>query len=268
MPDSAPPAARALASFAVAGSLVASAAACGAADRGSGTAVSDGPSGTVTVFAAASLAAVGERWERDLETAHPDLDVRLVLDGSPGLARQLLDGARADVFVSADERTMATVTDAGLAADPRALARNRVVVAVPVENPGALADATDVSRPGVALAVCDELVPCGAAADRAFEALALEVSPVTVEPSVTAVLTRVRLGEVDAGVVYATDVLAAADEVEALPLPPAAATAGSTTYQAATLADAANPGGARAVTAHLLGPPGRAVLRDAGFEVP
>ncbi len=260
-----------LARLSVAGSLVATAG-CYAAgpETGPGTGPGSGAtvSGTVTVFAAASLATVGQRWETDLEAAHPGLDVRLVLDGSAGLARQLLDGARADLFVSADERTMASVSSAGLAADPRPLARNQVVVAVPSANPGALRSADEVSRPGVAVAVCDELVPCGAAAGRAFEALALEVSPTTVEPSVAAVLTRVRQAEVDAGVVYRTDVLASGGEVEALALPSAAAAAGSTTYQATTLVDAPNPAAAQVVAAYVRGAQGRALLAEAGFAAP
>ena len=180
------------------------------------------PSGTLTVLAAASLSDVFEELGGRLEDANPDLDVQFSFAGSSALATQALQGAAADVFASADEAQMARLQDAGLVDDADAFARNSLMLAVPRDNPrGIVVPEGRAGTPSLAelitadstVAVCAPEVPCGAAAAEALAAAGLADAPDTYEDDVRAVLTKVRLGEVDAGLVYLSDVHAAGDSI-------------------------------------------------------
>lgn len=220
---------------------------------------------TLTVLAAASLrepfAVLGEAFE----DAHPGVDVRLSFAGSSELAQQVLAGAPADVFASASPATMQTVTDAGLAHDPVTFATNTLVVAVPAHGTGTpVTSVADLARPGVDVALCQAAVPCGAAAMEMLGRAGLTVEPVTLEPDVRAVLTKVRLGEVDAGVVYTTDVVSAGGDVTAVTVPDDVQV--TVAYPVVALGE---PTTAAADFVDLvLGPVGTGVLHDAGFGPP
>ncbi|MFG1779737.1 molybdate ABC transporter substrate-binding protein [Micromonospora sp. NPDC049051] len=236
----------------------------GSAAGGGGSA--DG-GGTLTVFAAASLTESFTRLGRDFEAAHPGTTVVFNFAGSATLAAQINQGAPADVFASAATRNMATVTGAGNAdGDPALFARNQLVVAVPKGNPGGVAGLADLTRPGVKVALCAEQVPCGAAARTALAAASLALTPVTLEQDVRGALSKVRLGEVDAALVYRTDALAATAEVTAVEFPESAHAVND--YPIVVLRDAPNPDGARAFVAYVRSERGRAVLTEAGFQVP
>lgn len=223
-------------------------------------------SGTVTIFAAAALSEVFEEMADAFSAEHPDVEVTLSFGGSSGLAAQLLQGAPADVFASANTETMERITDARLAPDPRAFATNTLVMAVPPGNPGRVAGLADLARPELVVALCAPEVPCGAAAATVFEGAGVTPSVDTYEQDVKAVLTKVVLGEVDAGLVYRTDVLAAGASVEGIEFAEAARAV--VIFPIATLSSAPNPAAAEQFTAFVLSDAGQRILREAGFGAP
>jgi molybdate transport system substrate-binding protein len=223
-------------------------------------------SGTVTVFAAASLTGSFTTLGRRFEAAHPGVTVRFNFAASSALAQGIGQGAPADVFASASTKTMDAVVRSGDATDPRTFARNVMQVAVPPDNPGRVTGVADLARPGLKTAVCEEQVPCGTAAREVFRNVGVSVRPVTLAPDVKAVLTAVQLGEVDAGMVYETDVLAAGGKVRGIGIPPAQNA--STSYPIALLTRAPSPVAARAFVDYVFSAAGTAVLTDAGFARP
>ncbi|MEH1056683.1 molybdate ABC transporter substrate-binding protein [Micromonospora sp. CPCC 206171] len=236
---------------------------CGDADDGDPS----GVAGTVTVFAAASLTGSFTTLGRQFEDAHPGVRVTFNFAGSSALATQITQGAPADVFASAAPRNMATVTDAGAAdGSPTVFARNQLVIAVPKGNPAGVAGLADLTRPGVKVALCAEQVPCGAAATRVLGAAGVKLTPVTLEQDVKGALSKVTLGEVDAALVYRTDVRSAAAKADGVEFPESADAVND--YPVVVLKDAPNPTAARAFVAHVRSDQGRAVLTDAGFQPP
>ena len=234
-----------------------------------------GLTGTLTVFAAASLTDVVTELGERLEQENPQLDVQINAAGSSSLAAQIEQGAPADVFASADEAQMARVVDAGLAKDAELFASNRLMLAFPLANPAGLdqpeggagfPSLADMLDPDVTLAVCAPEVPCGAAAAEVLDRTGLADAPDTYEDDVRAVLTKVVLGEVDAGLVYRTDVLTARDQVGARAF--REAEAARNRYPVAVLDDAPNPDAARAFVDLLLSDEGWRVLSEAGFFEP
>ena len=227
---------------------------------------SPAPSGTVTVFAAASLKEAFTTLGRQFETAHPGTRVVLNLGPSSGLATQINQGAPADVFASASEKNMDQVVSTGAASGPRTFARNAKEIAVPPADPADVTSLQDLTRPGVKVALCQPQVPCGATAATVFAHAGITVTPVSQELDVKSVLAKVTLGEVDAGVVYVTDVKAAGSKVKGVPIP--ADVNASTSYPIAPLAKAPNPAAAKAFTDFVLTPEASAVLTTAGFARP
>jgi molybdate transport system substrate-binding protein len=222
--------------------------------------------GSITVLAAASLTGSFTEVARDFEAAHPGTKVTLSFGPSSGLATAITGGAPADVFASASQKNMDAVTGAGLASGDKAFVRNVMEVAVPRSNPARIARLADLAKPGTKVALCQAQVPCGTVAAKVFANAGLRVTPVSQEVDVKAVLTKVQLGEVDAGVVYVTDVRAAGDKVTGIQIP--ADVNASTTYPIAALTKAPNPALAAAFVAYVLSPDGQRVLADAGFESP
>ena len=228
------------------------------------TVTADTLQGTVTVFAAASLTESFAEIEAAFEAAHPNVDVVLNFGGSSGLATQIVEGAPADVFAAASPSTMDTVVDAGLAMAPVNFATNVLELVVPAGNPGGVTSLADLANPDLTVALCAVEVPCGAAAAKALEAAGVVASVDTYEQDVKAVLTKVELGEVDAGLVYVTDVQVAGDEVEGIELPDAPIVA----YPIALVSDSTNPEAARAFIEWVLSEDGQSVLAAAGFGAP
>jgi molybdate transport system substrate-binding protein len=223
-------------------------------------------SGTVNVFAAASLKEAFTKIGKEFAAAHPGVDVVFNFGPSSGLATQITHGAPADVFASASTRNMDQVVSAGEAASPVSFAGNVMAIAVPAKNRAGITQLSDLARSGVTVALCQSAVPCGAAAGKVFTKAKLTVTPVSLEADVKAVLTKVTLGEVDAGVVYVTDVRAASGKVKGIKIPDDVNA--STQYPIATLTKAPNKPAAQAFTDYVLSPDGARALALVGFTKP
>ncbi len=227
-------------------------------------------SGSLTVFAAASLTDVFTGLGDQLMADNPDLTVQFNFAGSSALATQITQGAPADVFASANQTQMAVVTDAGLATgEPTVFTQNVLEIAVPEGDPGGVTGLADFADPELTLAVCAPAVPCGAAAEKVFAAAGITAVPDTLEEDVRAALTKVELGEVDAALVYASDVQSAAaagSPVQGIAFPEAEDAVND--YPIATLSSSVNPDAARAFLQLVTSDAGQQALADAGFRSP
>ena len=240
----------------------------GAASGTGGSASSAGEaaklSGTLTVFAAASLKSTFTKLAAEFEAANPGTKVALSFAGSSDLVTQISQGAPADVFASADVKNMAKLADAGLLDGTATnFATNVLAIAVPPANPASIASFADLARPGVRVVVCAGQVPCGAATAAVEKATGVTLNPVSEESSVTDVLGKVTSGEADAGVVYVTDVRTAGEKVKGIPF--AEADQAVNTYAIATVGSSKNKELAAAFVALVTGAEGKKVLGDAGF---
>ncbi|MFC3687153.1 molybdate ABC transporter substrate-binding protein [Aquipuribacter hungaricus] len=223
--------------------------------------------GEVVVLAAASLTEVMVELEERFEQAHPGTDVVLVLGPSSGLAQQVLAGSPGDLLVSAAAAPVQQLVDAGeVLGEPVDVAVNSPVLAVPAGNPGGVTGLADLAEDGLVVSLCEEQVPCGAVTAGLLEQAGVAARPDSLERDVRAVLTRLELGEADAGVVYATDVLASGGTVEVVDVPGAEQVV--TAYPAVVLAGTTDEARARAFLALIEGPEGREVLAAAGFLLP
>lgn len=231
------------------------------------------PSASVTgdldVSAAASLREAFGSLANQFRSLHPGVRVRLNFGPSSGLARQITAGSPTDVFASASVKDMDTVVRAGVANHPVVFVRNEMEIAVPAANPGRVTGIADLGRADLKVALCQPQVPCGAAAAQTFGRAGVRVRPVTLEDDVKSVLGKVELGEVDAGIVYLTDVRAAGHSttaVRGVTIP--AAHNASTSYPIADLTTSRNTAAAQAFVAYVLSDTGRAVLTQMGFGPP
>ncbi|SDN76558.1 molybdate transport system substrate-binding protein [Klenkia soli] len=223
--------------------------------------------GTLTVFAAASLTDVFTDLGDQLMADNPELTITFNFAGSSALATQITQGAPADVFASANQKQMTVVTDAGLDADdPTVFTENVLEIAVPPGNPGGITGLADFGDADKTLAICAPDVPCGAAAETVFAAAGITAQPDTLEEDVRAALTKVELGEVDAALVYASDVQAAGDGVEGIEFPEAEDAVNE--YPICTLTGASNPEAAQAFLDLVESDEGQQALTDAGFRSP
>ena len=223
--------------------------------------------GTLTVLAAASLTETFTTLAHDFEADHPGVKVRLAFDSSATLAEQVNQGAPADVLATADERTMQSVVDQhGTKGAPQVFATNHLQLVVPPDDPAGITTFADLAKPGVRYVVCVDTAPCGALAATVLDATGITARPASEEVDVKAVLSKVELGEADAGLVYATDAVAAGDKVEAVDVP--ASDRNRTTYPVAALSGADEPALAKAWVGLVTSVKGRRVLSDAGFGHP
>lgn len=217
------------------------------------------------VFAAASLAGALPPLVEGFE-AERGVEVEVVFAGSSSLRAQLVDGAPADVFIAADEATMAAAVDGGaIDGSPTLVARNRVALVVPTGNPGAVASVADLARGELLVGLCAPSVPCGAVARAALDGAGVEAAADTEEPDVRSLLAKVVAGELDAAVVYLTDVIGAAGAVEELPFE--TGPEGVTAYPAARVRDG-DTEGAAAFIEFLVTDPAQSTLAGFGFEAP
>jgi molybdate transport system substrate-binding protein len=225
-------------------------------DSGDGAAGEQVP--RLTVLAAASLT-----------EALPAVDPRprYSFAGSNALAAQLESGAPADVFASADPEILARLSARGLVSQPVTFASNRLVLVVPRSNPAGIRTVEDVARPGVAVAIAAPDVPVGGYTLAALRTLGVEpgvlANVASRETDVRAVLTKVAVGQADAGFVYASDVAGASGRVLAIPLPPRAQP--EIAYAIAVVAATEHPEAAQAFVERLLSPRGQAALEEHGF---
>jgi molybdate transport system substrate-binding protein len=235
----------------------------------SDTSASSSPklSGTVTVFAAASLKESFTTLGKEFEKANPGTKVTFNFGGSDTLAASITGGAPADVFAAASPKTMAIVTDKKDAAStPAIFVRNQLEVATLPGNPDKVASLKDLTKSGLKVVLCDKTVPCGAAAQKALDVSKLKLTPVSYEQDVKSALTKVELKEADAAVVYKTDVKAAGDKVEGVEFPESAKAIND--YPIALLKDAPNAEAAKAFIALVQSAEGQKVLTAAGFLQP
>ncbi|MGK8490088.1 molybdate ABC transporter substrate-binding protein [Nocardia asiatica] len=227
----------------------------------------DGIGGTVTVFAAASLTETFTELGRRFEAAHPGVRVVYSFGASSALAEQIIQGAPADVFASAAPKNMQQVVDKGeVTAAPATFVRNRLEIAVPQGNPAAITGLADFGKTEPKIALCAVQVPCGAAAEKVFQVAGIDPRPDTREADVRAVLTKVKLGEVDAALVYRTDVRAGGAQVQGIAFPEADKAVND--YPVAPLAHAPNAAAAAAFVEFVRSEQARVVFTAAGFDTP
>ncbi len=222
--------------------------------------------GSLTVFAAASLTESFGTIGKQFEAAHPSVHITFSFAASSTLATQISQGAPADVFASASPKNMDSVVQAGDASAPADLATNTMEIAVPRDNPAAITQLADLAKPSVKVALCQPRVPCGTAANQVLANAKITVKPVTLEADVKSTLTKVMLGEVDAGIVYVTDVKAAGGKVKGIVIP--AGVNASTEYRIAVLTRVKDPALAQAFVDYVQSADGHSVLREAGFSAP
>ncbi|MGW7073043.1 molybdate ABC transporter substrate-binding protein [Streptomyces sp. NPDC054855] len=224
-------------------------------------------SGTVTVFAAASLKESFTTLGKDFEKAHPGTKVTFNFGGSDSLAAGITAGAPADVFAAASPKTMKIVTDEKDAAGaPSTFVRNQLEIATLPGNPDKVASLKDLTKSGLKVVLCDKAVPCGAAAQKALDSSDLKLTPVSYEQDVKSALTKVELKEADAAVVYKTDVKAAGDKVQGEDFPESDDAIND--YPIALLKDAPNAAAAKEFIKLVQSAEGQKVLTAAGFLKP
>lgn len=229
----------------------------------------------VTVYAAASLKEAFDA-AAPAFTKATGYPVRFSYGGSDTLVAQLLQGAPADVFASANAPQMQRAVDGGIVAQSRVFAHNHLVIIVPA-NDTAVAAPADLGKKGVKVVLAAPTVPVGNYARQTFANLAkdpafgadfatrVQANVVSEETDVKAVATKISLAEGDAGVVYTTDVTPAiAAKVRVLRFPAAAAP--EAVYPIGVTKGAPNADGGRAFVDFITSPAGEAFLKARGFE--
>lgn len=252
--------------------IVLSAAAClaliGCSDTPSNSPIDadNTPAGEVVVFAAASLTDVFNDIAMAFEQDNPEIDITLSFGGSSSLAVAVQEGAPADVLASANAELTDRLVNSGLINGPSpTFATNEIVLAVPTGE-DTVTSLRDFERGELFLGACAAQVPCGAYADELFDTAGVSPEFDTRATDVRAVVSLLLEGELDAGIVYATDVAAHADQLQSLPLDigdPVTAD-----YPIAVLAEAPNPSAAQVFVDFVLGPGGQTILDTAGFGAP
>ena len=239
--------------WAYAAALLVVVAACGS---GGGPAAAEPK---VTVFAAASLQPPFDKLAHQM-----NFDATINYAGTQTLTTQLTQGAQADVFASADTAHMTTVQKAGLlAGGPKIFAHNRLEIAVAKGNPKHIQTLADLARSGLVIVLADPSVPAGKYAQQALTKAGVKVKPASLELQVTAVLSKVALGEADAGIVYHSDIVTSG-KVDGVTIPDSQNVIA--VYPIAALAGASNKSAANQFIADVLSPAGQQILRQAGFE--
>lgn len=246
---------------------------CGGSGGSDGAATTTGSTttalkGTIRVAAAASLTESFATLGKSFEAAHPGTKVTFDFGPSSGLSDGLVQGAPGDVFASADEQNMDKLVRAKVVATgtPVAFARNRPEIAVPVGNPGAVEGLADFARDDLLVGLCAADVPCGRIGRVVLEKAGVVPAIDTNEVDVKALLGKLETADLDVGLVYHADVVAAGDRVEGIPIAPDQNVIA--TYPIAPLAKGANPDVARAFVAYARSSAAQAVLTKAGFLSP
>jgi molybdate transport system substrate-binding protein len=244
--------------------------ACGGSSPAANTAPTASPdavSGTIDVFAAASLTAAFKSEGTAFQAKHPKATVQLNFNGSATLVTQINQGAPADVFASADLANMQKVVAAGnTISQPASFATNKLQIVVGAGNPKGINGLSDLAPSGTVVVLCAPAVPCGNYAGQALAKAGVKVTPKSQEQDVNAVVSKVSLGEADAGIVYATDVKAAGAKVQGVDIPDGQNVIAS--YPIATVKGGSNPSGGRAFADFVLSAAGQGILASYGFTKP
>ncbi len=220
----------------------------------------------VSVFAASSLTDAFASIEEAFEDEYPEFDVQLNVAGSSALREQVRAGAPADVLAVANEAIATQLADEGLIDIEQVFATNSLTVALAPDNPGAISSIADLSNEELLLGVCAAGVPCGDLAVQSFAALGMSILPDTEEPDVRSLLAKIEAGELDAGVVYETDVMGSSADLGVLDL--GLQTPIVTSYPLALVNDGPNAEGALAFVSFVFSEEGRAILVESGFGLP
>jgi len=239
-------------------------AACGGGDDDSGGGSASGSSNEIKVFAAASLTAAFTKLGERYSSANGGTKVTFNFAGSQALATQIQQAAPADVFASADIPSMDKVKD--LVGTPQNFASNLLAIVVEKGNPKGVKGLDDLASPDLKVVLAAEEVPAGKYAKQVLDKAGVSVSPVSQEDNVKAVVTKVSLGEADAGIVYVTDVTAGGDKVEGVDIRDDQNV--MATYPIATVKASKAQGKAKAFMDLVLSADGQQVLKEYGFLPP
>ncbi len=221
----------------------------------------------VLVLAAASLSDAFTAMETEFEAANPGIDVQLNFAGSSSLREQINEGAPADVFASANEAVMADVVASGAANDaPRLFAHNVLQLAVPLGNPGGITELADLTNAELAIGLCAVGVPCGDLAREALASAGVEASVDTNEPDVRALLSKLEADELDAGIVYRSDLVGMSGKIEGVEV--AALSRTGTDYPIVVLSDSPEPADAQLFVDFVLSAEGQDIMAAFGFSNP
>ena len=220
--------------------------------------------GSITVLAASSLTDAFNEVGRQFQAAHPGIAISFSYGASSTLAQQVNAGAPADVLATADEATMQTAVGGGRVNSPAVFAHNRLALLVAKGNPKNIRTLADLGRPGVIVVLCAAEVPCGRFGAQALDKAGVKVTPASLEANVRGVVSKVTLGEADAGIVYLTDARVAGDKAEGVTIPDAQNV--RATYPIATVKASKNMALADAFVAFVRSPDGLQILAKAGFE--
>ncbi len=224
-------------------------------------------SGGITVFAASSLTAAYTEIAKAFMTEFPNSKVTLNFGASSDLVTQINEGAPADVYASADETNMKKLTDAaGNAGDPQTFATNSLEIIVGKGNPKGITGVADLAKPGVIFVTCAPEVPIGKYSAQVLSTAGVTVTPASLEQNVKGIVTKVTLGEADAGIVYKTDVMAAGDQAAGVEIP--ADINVTATYPLVVTKAATNPAGAQAFVDFVFGEQGQKIMARYGFTAP
>jgi molybdate transport system substrate-binding protein len=221
-------------------------------------------SGTINVFAAASLTVSFTAMGQTFQTANPGVTVKFNFAGTPTLVTQIEQGAPADVFASADTTNMTKLSGDGYTAGPSLVfAHNLLEIVVAPGNPKGIATLADLAKPGLIYISEAPSVPAGKYSLQALASAGVKATPKSLETSVTAVISKIELGEADAGIVYTTDVTAAGSKVQGVPIP--AANNVTATYPMAVVKGTTNSAAAYAFVGYVISTTGQAALATFGF---
>jgi len=217
------------------------------------------------VLAPAPLKAALEKAKATFEGEHPGTTVTLNLGHVPTLLTQLQEGVAGDVLVTPDEPTMKQAQDKSLVAGtPAPVARNELTIVVPADNPGKVAGVESLGNKDIAIAVCAAELPCGKLAEQLAQKAGVTVEADSKEPGGSpAIVTKAAAGEIDLGVVYASDVKAGGDKVTAIPVAKTATV--SAQVMAASLVASRNKATADAFVTFLASPAGQTLFTQVGF---
>lgn len=232
----------------------------------------------LTIFAAASLKNMLAEAEAAYEAANPGTDLTISTDSSSALETKIEQGAPADVFLSADTTNPQKLIDGGFASGQATpFAGNKLTVIVPTANPAGIQAPADLAKPGLRIIAAGDEVPITKYARQLVEnlakqpnapvgfAAAYDANVASKEDNVSAIVSKIKLGEGDAGIVYVTDA-AASDEVTPIDVPGAANV--RATYAGVVVGESPNHDAAAAFLDWLTGPDGEAVLSSFGFLPP
>lgn len=232
----------------------------------------------LTIYAAASLAEAFTRLGEVFESSHPNVEVVISFAGSQQIAQQLSQGAPGDLFASANAKQMENVISAGrvMSGADQEFIQNQLMVILPGDNPGIIAGVRDLIKPGLRLILADKSTPVGLYSQKMLERANQQIgfgedykekvlgNVVSYEENVRAVLTKITLGEADAGIVYVSDAAGAqGEDIRMIPIPEEINVTAS--YYIAPLRDSSEKDLGLDFIALVLSPEGQDILNGYGF---